>query len=427
MNYNEAISYIHSVSNFFCKPGLERIGQLCSLLGNPQEKLKFIHVAGTNGKGSFSAMTASVLTAAGYKTGLYTSPYITKFNERIAIDGNMISDNELAKLTDYVKQFAETLDDKPTEFELITAIAFEYFYRSKCDYVVLECGLGGKFDATNIISTTVLSVITGVSIDHTDFLGKTVLEIAGEKAGIIKPKVPCLWCGNDQTALSIIKEKATANNSPLYFSDKNDFKITNYSLDGTYFDYGEYKNVFIKLLGSFQPINAVNVIRAVELLKNAGLDISKEHLYTGLKNTIWHARFEVLNKNPIFISDGGHNPEGVCAAVDSIKLYFKSKKVFVVTGVMKDKDYFYIADKIGEVAEKVFCVTPNNPRALKSGDFCTVFREKGIAAKAYDNIDEAVKSAVETAIKSNMPVISLGSLYMYGDIKNAVKKYFDNS
>lgn len=423
MNYNEAVEYIHSVSNFFCKPGLERIGELCRLLGNPQDKLKFIHVAGTNGKGSFSAFTASILTAAGYKTGLYTSPYITKFNERIAVNGNMISDCDLAELTDYVKQYAEMLEDKPTEFELITAIAFEYFSRCNCDYVVLECGLGGKFDATNIVTTTMLSVITGVSIDHTDFLGKTVLEIAGEKAGIIKQNVPCLWCGDDKVALSVIGDTAKANNSPLYFPQKENLKITSYSLEGTCFDYEEHKNISIKLLGTFQPLNAINAITAVKLLNKLGLRISDEHIKTGLSNTVWHARFELLHKDPVFIFDGGHNPEGVCAAVSSVKHYFGDKKICVITGVMKDKDYNFIADKICEVADKVFCVTPDNPRALDASKLCEVFKKRGIYSKPYNEIAEAVKSAIKAASKNSQPIISMGSLYMYSDIRNAVEKY----
>ena len=193
MNYTEAIEYIHSVNWTFCKPGLERVTELCHALGDPQDSLKFIHVAGTNGKGSFCAMTDSILRNAGLKVGLFTSPYIVEFNERMRINSLNISDSELCELVETVKPIADKMTDKPTEFELITAIAFLYFARNDCDVVVLECGLGGRLDATNIIKTPILSVITGIALDHTSILGDTVQKIAGEKAGIIKKDVPVLW------------------------------------------------------------------------------------------------------------------------------------------------------------------------------------------------------------------------------------------
>ena len=214
MNITEALEYIHTVNWTFCKPGLERTYELCSQLGNPQNNLKFIHVAGTNGKGSFCSMLSSVLLAQGYKVGLYTSPYIKCFNERMQINGEMISDDELCQITEKIKPVADKMQDKPTEFELVTAIAFEYFSRNKCDYVVLECGLGGRLDSTNVISTSVLSVITGISLDHTAILGNTISEIAREKAGIIKSGVPCLWCGSSSEAYAPIK--ATALHSLLF-------------------------------------------------------------------------------------------------------------------------------------------------------------------------------------------------------------------
>ena len=423
MNYNEAIEYIHSVSNFFCKPGLERIEKLCEMLGNPQNKLKFIHVAGTNGKGSFCAMLSSILSTSGYKTGLYTSPYITRFNERIMIDGNMISDNDLADLTTYVKQFAEKLYDKPTEFEIITAIAFEYFYRCGCDYVVLECGLGGRFDATNIVSTSILSIITGISVDHTNFLGNTISEIAKEKAGIIKSKVPCLWCGDDKTALSVIENCAKTLCAPLFYPYKEKLNVISYTLNGTYFDYDEYKNMFVNLLGTFQPFNAINVISATKILNSLGISISEDNIRKGLERVIWHARFEILCHNPLFIYDGGHNYEGAAAAVNSIKHYFGNKKVIVINGIMKDKDYDLITKIISEIAEKVFCITPNNPRALSSHKLCDIYQNSGVEAERFESIDKAVESAISLSLKKSIPIICLGSLYMYQDVRDSIFKY----
>ena len=231
MNYSEALEYIHKINWVFCNPGLDRITGLCNRLGNPQKKLKFIHVAGTNGKGSFCAMLSSVLKEAGYKVGTFTSPYVKVFNERMAIDGEMIGNEELAALTELIKPIAEDMAEKPTEFELITAIAFEYFARNNCDYVVLECGLSGRLDSTNIIDTSVLSVITGIALDHVAILGDTVEKIAYEKAGIIKSGTPCLWCGTDKEAETVISAKAKEVNVPLYTVDHSATFVKKFYID----------------------------------------------------------------------------------------------------------------------------------------------------------------------------------------------------
>lgn len=421
MNYNEALDYIHSVSNFFCRPGLERIGKLCEKIGNPQDSLKYVHVAGTNGKGSFCAMLASVLKEAGYKTGLYTSPYILDFKERIMVNGEMISEDSLCEITEYVKRAAESMSDKPTEFELITAIAFEYFKRCKCDIVVLECGLGGRFDATNIIKESVLSVITGISIDHTSFLGDTIEKIAGEKSGIIKENGICLWCGDNEIAENIIFANAKKNNATFHTVDKSKLSIKSKELSGTVFDYGELKDINLKLLGSFQPLNAVNVINAIKLLNNSGLCIENEDIKIGISNTIWRARFEIICDNPLIIADGGHNAEGVSAATESIKLYFGDKRVNVVTGVMKDKDFEFIANKISKVAQKVFCITPDNARALAAKDYSDVFLHLGVESFVCDNVYNALSMAISSSLVDSLPVVCLGSLYMYKEVLEAVE------
>lgn len=420
MDYKESLEYIHSISNFFCKPGLERIKELCNKLGNPQDNLKFIHVAGTNGKGSFCSMLSSILKEAGYKTGLYTSPYILKFNERININGEMIDNNSLAEIASYVKNYAETMEDKPTEFELITAIAFEYFKRENCDIVVLECGMGGLLDATNIIKTPIISVITGVSLDHTSFLGDTIEKIAGEKSGIIKQGIPCLWCGDNDVAEKVIENCAQNKNTKIINSDKN-FNVSEFSLNGTVFSTYLYKDLFLPLLGSYQPGNACNVLSAVSLLNDLGYNISETHIRNGFKNTVWHARFEVLSKNPLIIADGAHNPEGIDSAVDSVKQYFKDKKVNIVTGVMKDKDYCYIAETLSRVAATVFCVTPNNPRALSSKVYSKVFTDLNIKALAFDSVEDAFNASVEESKKIGCATVVLGSLYLYSDIINCLE------
>lgn len=422
MNYNEAIEYIHSVNWMFCNPGLERVQTLCHALGDPQDKLKFIHVAGTNGKGSFCSMLDSVLRAQGYKVGLFTSPYILEFGERMRIDGKNISDAELCELCEKVKPIADAMEDKPTEFELITALAFLYFANNGCDYVVLECGLGGRLDATNVIKTPVLSVITGIALDHTAILGDTHEKIAGEKAGIIKKGVPVLWCGSHTGAEAVISAQAEKVGADLFKVDRSTLSVKEMTLDGTVFDFGEHKNVKIPLLGSYQPVNASNVLSAVEILRSIGIEISENAVMSGLASVVWHARFEIISRDPLMIADGGHNPEGIDGAVDSIEKYFASNRIGIVTGVMADKDYKYMAKRISSVAKKVFCLTPDNPRALPAEDYAKVFKELGIDAEACASVDDAVARARAWGIENNCATVCLGSLYMYGEVVSSLNK-----
>ncbi len=420
MTYDEALQYIHSVSNFFCKPGLERISQLCDCLGNPQNELKFIHVGGTNGKGSFCAMTESVLRSAGYKVGLFTSPYVKQFNERMRINGENIPNDTLAALTEQVKTVADEMTDKPTEFELITAIAFEYFRREKCDVVVLEVGMGGRFDATNIIDTPILSVITGIALDHIAFLGDTTQKIAAEKAGIIKNGVPVLFGGEDNDALAVISDRASELGSAFYHTDYSSLSVTSADLSGTSFNYKDSKNLRISLLGSYQPRNAALVIDAVNFLRRGGLEIDDDALRMGLENAKWSARFEVVAENPTVIFDGAHNAQGIDAAVESIKQYFGKQRVVVFTGVLKDKDYDAISSRISEVASAVFTITPNNPRALSASEYADLFRAKGVPATACKSVSEALTLGKSAANESGTALCCLGSLYTYKEVTDCL-------
>ena len=416
MNYTEALEYIHSVSWTFCKPGLERIGELCEKLSHPEKKLKFIHIAGTNGKGSTSAMLDSVLRKAGYKVGLYTSPYIRVFNERMRIDGENISNEELASLTEYIKPIAEQMTDKPTEFELITALAFEYFARHNCDIVILEAGMGGRLDSTNIIDTSVISVITGIALDHTAFLGDTVEKIASEKAGIIKKGVPVIYGGADASAKSVIENKAKEMESDFVAVDYSSLKINSMALEGTNFDYADYSGLKISLLGSYQPRNCAIVLNAVEVLRKKGFEISDSALREGVASAMWPGRFEILSSDPLIIFDGAHNPQGIEAAVESIKLYFATRKICLVTGVLRDKDYTYIASKLSEVAKAAFTFTPDSPRALASEEYAKVLRGAGIEAQSSESVKEALENAKIYAIANNCPIICVGSLYAYAEL-----------
>ena len=420
MNYTEAIEYIHSVNWMFCNPGLDRVKTLCHALGDPQDSLKFIHVAGTNGKGSFCSMLDSVLRAEGYRVGLFTSPYIMEFGERMRVDGKNISEDELCDLVERVKPIADSMEDKPTEFELITALAFLYFAEKNCDYVVLECGLGGRLDATNIIKTPILSVITGIALDHTAILGDTHERIAAEKAGIIREGVPTLWCGSHEGAENVIREKCESVGSDFIKIDRSATVIHKMTLEGTNFDFGEHKGIHIPLLGSYQPMNASNVLCAIDVLRAMGIEISDEAIKNGLASVVWHARFEIINKEPLIIADGGHNPEGIDGAVASVKQYF-ADRVGIVTGVMADKDYKYMASRISEVADRVFCLTPDNPRALPADDYARVFEDLGVNATPCKSVEEAVDSAMKWARENDKPIVCLGSLYMYGEIRKCIK------
>lgn len=420
MNYSEALEYIHSICWTFTKPGLERISALCEKLGNPQDRLKFVHVAGTNGKGSFCSMLDSVLRHAGYKTGLFTSPYIKVFNERMQFCGENISDEELAEITEYVKPFADSMEDKPTEFELITAIGFEYFKRKNCDVVILEAGMGGRLDSTNIIKSSLLSVITGIALDHVAFLGDTPEKIAAEKAGIIKAGGCVLFGGNGKSIEEVIKSKATEMNAEYHFADKSKLEILSSDLSGSLINYGERKEIKLPLLGLYQPLNAANVLCAVDLLKSKGFTVTEEALREGILAARWPARFEIISRDPLVIFDGAHNPEGIEKAVESIKRYFGDRKVSVLTGVMKDKDYNFIAGKFAEIADRAFTITPQNPRALPAEEYARVLEGVGIEATHYASVADALSDAKAYAKSSGAPLVCLGSLYMYCEVIEAI-------
>ena len=422
MTYDEAIKYIHGVSNFFCKPGLDRIKRVCEGLGNPQNKLRFIHVGGTNGKGSFCAMTDSILREAGYKVGLYTSPYVREFNERMRVNGQNIPGDTLARLTEKVKNVAEKMDDRPTEFELITAIAFEYFKEEKCNVVILEVGMGGRLDATNIIEKPMLSVITGIALDHTAFLGDTVEKIAAEKAGIIKPSSVVLYGGENAACEAVIEAEAIEKQSILCKTDYSKLKIHSYDLSGTVFDYKGRQDLKISLLGAYQPRNAAIVLDAIDNLSGIGLYVSEEAIRRGLMKAKWPARFEIIGRDPMIIFDGAHNPQGVDAATESIRGYFGDERVMIISGVLKDKDYMHISKSIAGVADSVYTITPDNPRALAAREYADVITSLGVDAHPCGSISEALALAKAKAMAKNKAICCLGSLYTYSEIINLVEK-----
>ncbi len=420
MNAKEAIEYIHSIGWQKSKPGLTRITELCEKLGNPQNGLKFIHVTGTNGKGSTCAMTESILRHAGYKTGLFISPYIRFFNERIQISGVPVSDETLSRATEEVKKHAEQMSEYPTEFELLSAIAFLIFKWEKCEIIVLEVGMGGRLDSTNVIKDPVLSVITGVSLDHTAILGDTVEKIAEEKAGIIKPSCPVLYGDKDEGSVAkIIKKKAIENGSPIYFCDKSEIIVEKADLDGSVITLGSHKSVKIPLLGLYQTENAARVLKIIDILRDCGFDISDKALRNGLQNVRWQARFEKLCASPLVLYDGSHNPEGIDAAVKTLSYYFGNEKINILTGVMSDKDYSEMAKKLAPFADNVYTVTPNTPRSLSSKELSEIYRIYGANAIDCGTVENGYKTAFEDSKKHNKALVCLGSLYMYSEVCDA--------
>ena len=419
MNAQQAIEYIHSVSWKGSIPGLGRTYELLNKMGNPHKQLKFVHIAGTNGKGSTAAMTASILRKAGYRTGLYTSPYIYTFHERMQVDGEMITDEELAEITEFVKPLADSMVESPTEFELVSCIGFEFFKRRGCDIVVLEVGMGGALDSTNVIPVPEVAVITSIGLDHTDYLGKTVEQIALNKAGIIKQNGDVvIFCGipSVENVFELVCDRRKARLKRANFAA---LKSISYDLDGQSFDCGEYKNLWIPLLGDHQIENAAVVLAVVETLTQKGWKISRQNIYDGMRDVTWPGRFEIVGRDPLFIIDGGHNPQCINALAKSIDDYLEGRRIIALTGVLADKDYASMYRPVMfEVAEFI-CVTPSNPRRLPAEELAKHLSLYGVKATACPTVADGVKLAVERAGKDGV-VLCFGSLYTIGDIKKAL-------
>ena len=419
MNAQEAIAYIHS---FFWKgsiPGLSRTQELLRLLGNPEKKLKFIHIAGTNGKGSTAAMTASVLQKAGYRVGLYTSPYIYRFNERIQVNGVQIADEDVAAVTEYVKQYAETMEEKPTEFELVTAIGFEYFMRKNCDIVVLEVGMGGALDSTNVIEAPEVAVITNIGLDHTDYLGDTVEKIAETKAGIFKENGHAVVYRGTKGVEEVFERVCAERNVSLKKADFDSLKLRSHSLEGQVFDCGDRKELFLPLLGDHQLHNASVVLSIADTLIEKGWNITEQNIRDGIRDVSWPGRFDIVGREPLFIIDGGHNPQCIDALVVNIRDYLKDRSIIALTGVLADKDYGEMYRPMMPYIQEFVCITPPNPRKLEAAELAEHLRRVGATATPCQTIPEGVQLAVQKAGKDGV-VLCFGSLYTIGDIRNAL-------
>ena len=420
MNAEQAIAYIHSVCWKGSIPGLGRTQELLEKMGNPEKKLKFVHIAGTNGKGSTAAMTASILSKAGYRTGLYTSPYIYRFHERIQVDGVEISDEDLTEITEYVKPLADSMAQSPTEFELVCCIAFEYFYRKKCDIVVLEVGMGGAWDATNVIEVPEVAVITNIGLDHTEYLGDTVEKIAETKSGIFKPHGHAVVYRSTPSVEAVYERVCAERDVSLRKADFDGLVLKAHTLEGQVFDCGSRKNLVLPLLGDHQLHNASVVLSIADTLIGEGWQISEQNIYDGVRDVRWPGRFDIVCRKPLFIIDGGHNPQCIEALVKNIRDYLAGKKVIALTGVLADKDYADMYKPVMPLVDRFVCITPPNPRKLEAEQLARYLRQAGAQAQASESILDGVKKAMELAGEDGV-VLCFGSLYSIGGIRDALK------
>ncbi len=425
MNMQEALKYIHGVSWLGTIPGLERELELLHRIGDPHQGMKYVHVAGTNGKGSTAAMLQNILTRAGYRTGLYTSPYIIRFNERIQVDGEQISDADVCALTEYIKPHAEAMADHPSEFEIVTAIGFEYFKRRQCDIVVLEVGMGGEWDATNVIEDNEAAVIVNIGLDHTEVLGDTIEKIALTKSGVVKAGCPCVMYHQEPSVEQVFREVCAEKGSPFTVADFDRLKPLSSGLEGQRFDWGELKDVHLPLLGEHQLKNACNVLTAVDVLRARGWRIPEAAVREGLSTVYWPGRFQLMAQKPLFIIDGGHNPQCLEALENAIRDYLPGRKLVFLNGCMADKDYGDMFNRLLPFAREFVTVTPANPRALSAQALSDYLRDH-LNAKATPC--EIVARGVETAVEKAGPdgvVCACGSLYMIGEIIAALNALKD--
>ena len=430
MDWNEAIALLHGANWKHTKIGLERMRDFMHALGDPQEKLRYVHIAGTNGKGSACVMTQSILTAAGFRTGLYISPHLDQFNERISIDGETISDADLRRLAARVRAAAETLGEEPTDFEMITAMAFCWFEEQHCELVVLEVGMGGRLDATNVISHPEVCAIMHIGLDHTEFLGDTVEKVAAEKAGILKPGADCVLYHQLPGVMDVVQQRfadvnpdaagttdgafdmAHSNHAGastksaaarLIITDPTAFTARARTIDGQVFDYRARRHLRIQLLGNYQMENAMTVLDIIDCLQRRGFGISENTIRAGLAQATWPGRFEVLSRDPLLIVDGAHNPNGVEALVDTIRAYFPDQKINFVMGVMKDKDYHTMLRLIAPYAARFITELPDAHRALRPEQLKSEIRAYFDGpVETADSVTAAVQLAMEIADDSRV-------------------------
>lgn len=431
----DPIAYISQPSWQGSKPGLQRIGKLLDHLGNPQKRLRFVHVAGTNGKGSICAYLSSALTRCGYRTGLFTSPFIETFEERMRIDGRSISIGDLRDVTLSVKEAVESIDENPTEFEIMCAVAMEYFAREKCDIVVLEVGLGGRFDATNVIDAPEVAIIARMGLDHTDILGNTMVQIAGEKAGIIKPGTVVVGWPQGNDADDVIERAARDAHAPLRRADFDQLDVHPLIIDPEFSNMNDCVRMFAyrgesfttKLLASYQPGNAAVAIEALWALRDLGWGIADDGLREGIAAATWPGRFEIVGTKPLAIVDGGHNPQGVAALVQTLDEVLPGIRPVFIVGMLSDKDYSQMVRIALPKGRAFFTISPESPRALSADDLAGEFHAASCESggehpviEACESVRKAVWAARQCAGDGGI-ICYFGSLYSVAEVKRALR------
>ncbi|WP_303869555.1 folylpolyglutamate synthase/dihydrofolate synthase family protein [Acetobacterium wieringae] len=430
MNVTEAISYIEATHKFGTRLGLDSMRLLLNAMDNPQDKLKFIHIAGTNGKGSTSTMIATILKTAGYTTGLFTSPFLEAFNERIQLNNEPIDDDSLVAATTFVKERIEVLleqgEPHPTEFEMVTAVGLQYFYEKQVDFVVLEVGMGGRLDATNIIKDPLAVVIMGISNDHTDYLGNTLAEIAYEKASIIKEGSDVVVYPQDPEALKVILDFAESKNANVVLVNPDDISILSHTTHDQTLKYrGDhlYLDGFtLKLLGDHQSLNCLTALEVIALLIRKGYSINSSQIKEALANVVFPGRFEIFQENPVILIDGAHNSNGIQAFVKNMKQYFPNRTINLFFGMLEDKDIEESLSYLVPIASTIHTLTPNSDRAMPADKMATLISTTyGKSVDFYDNMDDAVKSINLT--QTNEVNVFVGSLYMIGEARTLIRKH----
>lgn len=414
------------VSKYGSVLGLESMRELLHRLGDPQNELKFIHISGTNGKGSVLAYLSTILSGAGYRTGRYISPTLFSYRERIQVDGEYIEKESLACHVTAIAAAAEDMQKaglpSPTVFEIETALAFLYFKEKRCDIVTLEVGCGGLLDATNVITTTLMEVIASISMDHTDLLGDTLAKIAAQKAGIIKPDTMVVSAQQKSEAAQVIEDTCKEQHCTLQMVDESKISNVHYGAEGRTFSYKTWENVAISLAGSYQIKNAALALEGVEALRKLGYALSDQQVREGLLHTAWRGRFTTLRRDPTVIIDGAHNPAAALELKESLERYFPGKTLYFVMGMFKDKDYAQVIDLTAPLARHIITVeTPGNPRAMPARELAEAVGKVNPSVEWADSVAHGVEKALAMAGKEDA-VIVFGSLSFLGEAVDAVNE-----
>lgn len=427
MNYKEAVEYIEEVQIYGSVLGMENIKTLCEKIGNPQKELKFIHIAGTNGKGSVLAFVSTVLKKAGYRVGRYISPTISDYRERIQINGSMISKKDLSAYMEQIKNACDAMVEEglshPTPFEMETALGFLYFRDKGCNLVVLETGLGGIDDATNIIENTVVAVLTSISKDHMGFLGTTLEEIAQKKAGIIKKGAMAVSSPQEPSVMRVLERTCKEKGVPLLIGDVSLAKAVKHGLRRQSFSYKEYQKIEISMAGTYQIENAVTALEVINALKQAGYHIRNKGVYEGMAEAVWIGRFSLIGNRPIFVADGAHNEDGAKKLAQSLAFYFTNKKIIYIMGVLRDKEYGKIIEHTYSLAHSILTIKPpHNARALDAYELAKEVAKYHKNVTALDSLEEAVELSLLMAGKDKDAVIvAFGSLSFLGELMEIIQ------